>query len=129
MTARAETPETARSIAEQAPEVSPAELQTREPEAVGVPQASDKFVYYGNEALPPEVCEVISPLYPVEDKAQSGPVRYICGFRRKTFWIVIALAFLILAGGIGGGVSGGIVSTRSKDDKKPGASTKFITTR
>ncbi len=126
MTTRAKLLEYAGSISEQAPEVSPAELEARDPQVVRTPQALDKFIDHGQEALAPEVYEAESPLYPVypdkerEQQLLSG--RRVCGFRRKTFWLATIFLFVIIAGGIGGGVSGGILSKRSKDRQGASAS-------
>ena len=46
------------------------------------------------------------PYYPPETGAGHHE-KTTCGVRRLTFWLMLALLFVILAAGIGGGVGGG----------------------
>lgn len=39
--------------------------------------------------------------------------RLICGLRRTTFWLLVALAALIVVGAVGGGVGGSIAAKKS----------------
>jgi hypothetical protein len=48
--------------------------------------------------------------------------RRICGFRRKPFFIICALAFVTVAAAVGGGVGGGITAARSQQG--PGTSSR-----
>jgi hypothetical protein len=39
--------------------------------------------------------------------------RLICGFRRTTFWLVVALVLVLIIGAVGGGVGGSIAAKKS----------------
>jgi hypothetical protein len=48
--------------------------------------------------------------------------RRICGLRRRTFYILLGVAIVVVCGAIAGGVAGGVTSSKSKKSSSPGAS-------
>ena len=70
--------------------------------------------------LQPDVNQYPPPEKYAEEPIYSTPAKtgYICGLNRVTFWLLVALAVLIVIGAaVGGGVGGALSSDNSSDDK------------
>lgn len=50
----------------------------------------------------------------------------ICGLRRKIFWIIFAVAIVVVAGAIGGGVGGALASRSSRTSNNPSTNTERL---
>ncbi|KAH8659836.1 hypothetical protein BX600DRAFT_551393 [Xylariales sp. PMI_506] len=84
------------------PEAAPAPY----PEAVGAEYMKKEQPYNGVEggvALP--------------DGQHTTTADRICGVKRKTFYILLGLAVVVIIGAIAGGVGGGLASKHKSDDK------------
>jgi len=55
-----------------------------------------------------------------EERGDDRSSKTICGLRRRTFWLVLVFATLIVGGAIAGGVGGGLAS-RHKNEKAAAA--------
>jgi hypothetical protein len=113
------------------------------PQTIQIPADYDKYIDYGDEINSPEVHEPIPPLYPLDASAGSRRSRQdddsvtqavsdreqgsttsttssrrrsrICGLRRTTFWLLLALVVVAVIAATVGGVLGGVLSARSRD--------------
>ncbi|KAF2846093.1 hypothetical protein T440DRAFT_472093 [Plenodomus tracheiphilus IPT5] len=86
-----------------------------------VPQSeraeAQKYPYYSPESIPahPNITtDTHKETYQTAVHEQNH-ARTICGIRRKTFWIVLAVAIVVVVGAVGGGVGGALASRSSNN--------------
>lgn len=78
-----------------------------------------KFAYYAPELYIDPDNDAYK--YPYKPETQEVERKTVCGLRRKTFWILVVVALLVVGGAVGGGVGGALASASSR--KGSGANT------
>ncbi|KAJ8115986.1 hypothetical protein OPT61_g2496 [Boeremia exigua] len=93
---------------------------------VAATAASDthKYPYYSPEPIPANPDSVTDTNKIAYETAAYGqqPPQTICGLRKRTFWILVGVAVVVVAGAVGGGVGGALASRSSSDSSSPSSS-------
>jgi hypothetical protein len=81
-----------------------------------------KYPYYAPTDNPPEAVpsagtDTNKIAYESAEYEQAAPQK-ICGLRKKTFWILLGVALVVIAAAVGGGVGGALASRSSSESSK-----------
>lgn len=89
----------------------------------GAGAAATTAPYDGSYYAPTKESSGSGPLV-VEEEVKDKRAGTICGLRRKVFWIVLAIALVVIIAGVGGGVGGAMAANNSQasDSSSEGSS-------
>ena len=80
-----------------------------------------KYAYHSPEPVPAPLHGEDTNKIPYQHAAhEQDRSRTICGLRKRTFWIALLAAVIIVAAAVGGGVGGALSSKSSSKDATPG---------
>ncbi|KAF3032450.1 hypothetical protein E8E12_000774 [Didymella heteroderae] len=81
-----------------------------------------KYTYYAPTDNPPEIVpsagtDTNKIAYESAESQTKGP-QTTCGLRRRTFWVLLGVALVVVAAAVGGGVGGALASRSSSESSK-----------